>query len=155
AAQYPELADQLRSLLAALVLLEQNVPPADNHYAANGTSGHELREIGDFKIVGEIGRGGMGIVYEAIEQSLGRRVALKVMSPAGLVNPVHLERFRSEARAAARLSHNHIVPVYGVGQCKGLHYYAMQFIQGESLDEVIGWLRQLRRDEGSGGFVVG
>src|SRR5262249_13861720 len=109
---------------------------------------------GDFKIVAEIGRGGMGIVYEAVEQSLRRRVALKVMSTTGLLNPHHLERFRLEARAAARLSHNHIVPVYGVGQCNGLHYYVMQFIDGQNLDAVINWLRRSRQAKQNSGFVL-
>ncbi len=86
----------------------------------------------------------MGIVYEAVQQSLGRHVALKVLAAPALLNPSHLERFHLEARAAARLHHTHIVPVFGVGEHNGLHYYAMQFIRGQSLDQVIDALRQLR-----------
>ena len=91
----------------------------------------------------------MGVVYEAVQRSLGRHVALKILSTAGLLNPVHLDRFRLEARAAARLHHTHIVPVFGVGEHDGLHYYAMQFIQGHSLDQVIDALRQIRRSHKS------
>ncbi len=147
AGQFPELADQLRELIAALLILEQNAP----HRDAPGQSFHDWqrtaappREIGDFLIVREIARGGMGVVYEAIQQSLGRHVALKVLSSPGFLNPSHLERFRLEARAAARLHHTHIVPVFGVGEHNGLHYYAMQFIQGQSLDLVIQALRLMR-----------
>ncbi|MFO0946857.1 MAG: protein kinase [Planctomycetota bacterium] len=143
--QYPELAGELRGLIAALIVLERNAP---RHIRTEAPS-FELafsgpREIGEFTIVREIGRGGMGVVYEAIQQSLGRHVALKVLSSPGLLNPTHLERFRLEARSAGRLHHSHIVPVFGVGESDGLHYYAMQFIAGQSLDQVIDALRRLR-----------
>ena len=147
ARQYPELADQLRELLAALLVLERNAPHRDALGQASEVSNQAAaapREIGDFVIVREIARGGMGVVYEAVQQSLGRHVALKVLSSPGLHNPSHLERFRFEARAAARLHHTNIVPVFGVGEQDGLHYYAMQFIQGQSLDLVISALRELR-----------
>lgn len=148
AQRYPELGDQLRDLLAALMLLEQHAPHRaefDDAVQERSCGPSAPREIGDFLIVREIGRGGMGVVYEAIQQSLGRHVALKVLSLPGFLNPSHLERFRLEARAAARLHHTHIVPVFGVGEHHGLHYYAMQFIQGQSLDQVILALRQIRR----------
>ncbi len=144
--QYPELADQLRDLIGALVVLERNAP--NQRYGAlppgPALDRNTPREIGDFAIVREIGRGGMGVVYEAVQQSLGRHVALKVLGSPGLLNPVHLERFRLEARAAGRLHHSHIVPVFGVGECGGLHYYAMQYIAGQSLDQVIDAMRKLR-----------
>ena len=146
--QYPELAGQLRSLLATVVLLEQNIPSQSRVELTPGGSpaaSQPPRTIGDFVIVREIGRGGMGIVYEAVQQSLGRHVALKVLSTLGLFNPSHLERFRLEARAAARLQHPHIVPVFGVGEHEGVHYYAMQFVTGQSLDLVICALRELLR----------
>jgi WD40 repeat protein/serine/threonine protein kinase len=152
AKQYPELADELQELLTALLILEKNAPhrdavgrpPKEEQRAASAP-----REIGDFVILREIARGGMGVVYEAVQQSLGRHVALKVLSSPGLLNPSHLERFRLEARAAARLHHTNIVPVFGVGERDGLHYYAMQFIQGQSLDLVIGALRELRGEQKS------
>ena len=91
----------------------------------------------------------MGVVYEAEQMSLGRHVALKVLPTFGLINPVFLERFRREAKAAARLHHTNIVPVYGVGESDGLHYYAMQFIQGEGLDKVLHDLRRFRDGPGT------
>src|ERR1700719_3500507 len=82
--------------------------------------------LGDFRIVREVGRGGMGIVYEAVQISLGRRVALKVLPFAATLDPRQLQRFHNEARAAAGLQHAHIVPVLAVGCERGVHYYAMQ-----------------------------
>src|SRR4029078_8069012 len=76
--------------------------------------------------------------------SLGRHVALKVLPGSWLFNPTYLERFRREAKAAARLHHTHIVPVFGTGEADGTHFYAMQFIRGEGLDKVLGDLRRLR-----------
>jgi WD40 repeat protein/serine/threonine protein kinase len=93
--------------------------------------------LGDFRIVREIGRGGMGIVYEAEQLSLRRRVALKVLPLAGMLDPRHLQRFRNEAQAAACLQHPHIVPVYAVGSERGVHYYAMQLIDGRTLAQFL------------------
>jgi serine/threonine protein kinase len=86
----------------------------------------------------------MGIVYEAEQESLGRHVALKILPFHRLMNPTHLERFRREARAAAQLHHTNIVPVFGIGEAEGVHYYAMQFIQGQGLDAVLEEVRRLR-----------
>ncbi len=150
--KYPELASQLRSLLPALALLELQGTDADQPTGLGGQPGlgrRMPREIGEFLIVGEIGRGGMGVVYEAVQQSLGRHVALKVLSSGSLLNPRQLERFRLEARSAARLHHGHIVPVFGVGEADGLHFYAMQFIAGQNLDQVIDELRTLRLGQGA------
>ena len=144
ASAYPELADELRAILPTLVLLEQHARLADAPAASPANEPLPPRAIGDFTILREIARGGMGIVYEAIEESLGRHVAIKVMSRAGLPSASHLERFQLEARAAARLHHTNIVPVLSVGEHNGLHYYAMQFIPGQSLDQVIESLKQLR-----------
>jgi eukaryotic-like serine/threonine-protein kinase len=100
-----------------------------------------LKQLGDFRIIREIGRGGMGVVYEAEQVSLGRKVALKVLPQQALAGSSNLQRFRLEARAAARLHYTNIVPVFGVGEQNGLHYYAMQFIAGEGLDVVFSKLR--------------
>jgi serine/threonine protein kinase len=100
--------------------------------------------LGDFRIIREVGRGGMGVVYEAEQISLGRRVALKVLPFAATMDPRHLQRFQNEARAAASLEHPHIVPVYGVGCERGVHYYAMKFIDGQSLAEVIDEVRKAK-----------
>ena len=98
-------------------------------------------KLGDYHILREIGRGGMGVVYEAQQLSLGRRVALKVLPFAAAVDPKQRQRFQIEAQAAAQLHHPHIVPVFGVGCDDGVHYYAMQFVDGQSLAAVIHDLR--------------
>jgi tetratricopeptide (TPR) repeat protein len=148
-ARRPDLADQIRDLLSALAMSEDfegealaqpPVPPGDRPVRA-GTP----RQLGDYQILREVDRGGMGVVYEAVQQSLGRHVALKVMPWQTVGSATQVERFQLEARAAARLHHSNIVPVFGVGESDGLHYYAMQFIQGQGLDLVIKELRNLRR----------
>ena len=108
------------------------------------TAGPIPERLGDYRIVREIARGGMGIVYEAVQESLGRHVALKVMPQYRLHDPNQLERFQREARAAAMLHHTNIVPVFGVGEHNGVHYYAMQYIQGQSLDAVLREVKRLR-----------
>jgi serine/threonine protein kinase len=102
-------------------------PPPDGNPAA----------LGDFRLLREVGRGGMGVVYEAEQLSLGRRVALKVLPFAATMDPRRLQRFHNEARAAASLDHPHIVKVHAVGQERGVHFFAMQFIDGQSLAELI------------------
>src|SRR5262249_47746796 len=102
--------------------------------------------LGDFHLLREVGRGGMAVVYEAEQLSLNRRVALKVPPLAAPVGPRQLHRFRHEDRAAGLLPHPHIVPVYGVGCERGIHYYAMQLIEGCSLAAVIGGWREQRED---------
>jgi serine/threonine protein kinase len=103
--------------------------------------------LGDFQIVRELGRGGMGVVYEALQVSLNRKVALKVLSATLGLTPVAVQRFRREAEAAAKLHHTNIVPVYATGNQGGTHFYAMELIEGPSLDQVI---RQLRQEAASG-----
>jgi WD40 repeat protein/serine/threonine protein kinase len=103
--------------------------------------------LGDFRIVREIGRGGMGVVYEAEQLSLGRRVALKVLPFAAAMDPKQLQRFKNEALAAAHLQHTNIVPVHYVGCERGVHFYAMQYIEGQTLGAVISALRELAEQE--------
>jgi serine/threonine protein kinase len=111
--------------------------------SSQGTSPpSELGQLGDYQLIREIGRGGMGIVYEAHQISLNRRVALKVLPFAAALDPKQLQRFKNEAQAAAQLHHNYIVPVYAVGAERGVHYYAMQYIEGQSLATMIRELRQ-------------
>jgi hypothetical protein len=100
--------------------------------------------MGDYRLIREIGRGGMGVVFEAVQESLHRHVALKVLPYHSWVKPKHLQRFEREAHAAARLHHTNIVPVFGVGEHEGIHYYAMQFIHGQSLDAVLAEVQRLR-----------
>jgi hypothetical protein len=102
----------------------------------------QTNPIGDFKIIREIGRGGMGVVYEAVQMSLARRVALKVLPFAATLDSRHLQPFHQEAQAAAQLHHTNIVPVYAVGCERGVHFYAMQLIEGQALDAVIRQVRQ-------------
>src|SRR6516164_4757282 len=129
--RHPELADEIRELFPALVMMEEAAPRQSAGPAAappRAGNGRELHRLGDFRVLREVGRGGMGIVYEAEQESLGRRVALKVLPFQAASDPSRLERFRREARSAARLHHSHIVPVYEVGEHQGVYYYAMQFI---------------------------
>ena len=147
--RYPQYAEAIRDLFPALALIERVKPDAGEPTAThNGTSGAEdwrPTRLGDYRILREVGRGGMGVVYEAEQESLGRHVALKVLPGHALLDPRQLDRFRREARSAARLHHTNIVPVFGVGEQDGLHYYVMQFIQGQSLDAVLEEIRRLRR----------
>ncbi len=150
AERYPHLAAEIRDLFPALLLIENL---GDDPGAATGpftaeAAGCDLKQLGDFRILREVGRGGMGVVYEAEQESLGRRVALKVLPPQTLLNPKQGQRFEREARGAARLHHTNIVPVFGVGEQDGLHYYVMQFIAGQGLDLVIDQLRKLRITDG-------
>ena len=147
AREHPGYTEPLRRLLPALELLAdlgQSVPaenPRGDMVRPEPIAG--LGELGDFRLVREIGRGGMGIVYEAEQISLRRRVALKVLPFAATLDARQIQRFRVEAQAAACLHHPHIVPVHGVGCDRGVHYYAMQLIEGQSLAAMIAELRRL------------
>ncbi|MHC4137789.1 MAG: protein kinase domain-containing protein, partial [Planctomycetota bacterium] len=133
---HPDLAAEIRELLSALPLLE-------DLGAGEGEAEAALpQQLGEYRILREIGRGGMGVVYEAEQVPLGRRVALKVLPFHRLLDPMRLSRFRREAQAAARLHHTNIVPVYGVGEHEGTHYFAMQYVQGQGLDEILPELRR-------------
>jgi serine/threonine protein kinase len=149
-ARYPALADEIRDLFPALLMLEDL--EADSE-AASGwraavdgeSSAARPRRLGDYQILRELGRGGMGVVYEAEQESLGRRVALKVLSAGARLHPQQVRRFAREVKVAARLHHTCIVPVFGVGEQDGYHYYVMQFIPGLGLDVVLDDLRRLRQ----------
>jgi serine/threonine protein kinase/WD40 repeat protein len=144
-ARYPHLAADIRDLFPALVLMDDIDPRSDDLGRAEAEDHAEpLGQVGDYRILRRIGAGGMGVVYEAEQVSLGRRVALKVLSPQALGDAKARERFRREARSAARLHHTNIVPVFEVGQEGEVCYYAMQLISGQSLDQVIRELRRLR-----------
>jgi WD40 repeat protein/serine/threonine protein kinase len=146
ARRYPEWADRIRKVFRALALME-DVRPAEASGSVAGLAASpaapELQRLGDFRILREVGRGGMGVVYEAEQVSLGRHVALKVL-PHQLPDDRARRRFEREAKAAAKLHHTNIVPVFGVGEHDGLPYYAMQFIQGLGLDGVIAELKRLQ-----------
>src|SRR5262249_36433286 len=142
----PRRAEQLRQLLPTLEKLADlghsaTADPAGGPPAL-GDTGPGLGALGDFHLLREVGRGGMGTVYEARQVSLHRRVALKVLPFAAVTDPKQLQRFQVEAQAAAQLHHTNIVPVFAVGCERGVHYYAMQFIEGETLARVLEELRQ-------------
>src|SRR5438876_5215655 len=142
AQRYPQIASVLRQVLPTLqVMGGEAADPLGADDAADSAS--PLRRcLGDFCILREIGRGGMGIVYEAEQLSLGRRVALKVLPFAATLDGKQLQRFKHEAQAAGQLHHPNIVPVYAVGCERGVHYYAMQLIDGQTLSAMIRGLRQ-------------
>ncbi|MEZ6079708.1 MAG: protein kinase [Pirellulaceae bacterium] len=96
-------------------------------------STHDPRRLGDFELHKEIGRGGMGVVYRATQTSLHRTVAIKLLPLTSVLDSRQLTRFQHEAEAAASLQHPNIVPVYAVGCERGIHFYAMQFIQGSAM----------------------
>jgi serine/threonine protein kinase len=146
----PELAAMLRRLLSAIKMMSS----LKERPASEAGEGPEqprrvdegLKQLGDFELVREIGRGGMGVVYEARQCKLGRRrVALKILPEAAALDPRLVRRFQVEVQAAACLDHPHIVPVYEVGQAQGVAYYAMRFIEGRSLATIVQELRRLKR----------
>jgi serine/threonine protein kinase len=151
ARRFPANAERLRLLLPTIEMMAElghsqvrddspTRPPADG-------MGPTCFLLGDFRILREVGRGGMGVVYEAEQLSLRRRVALKVLPFAATLDPRQLQRFQLEARAAACLHHTNIVPIHAVGTERGVPFYAMQFIEGQSIADLI---RDLRRLDGLG-----
>jgi len=144
-AEHPQYARQIETLFPTVAMMEQlRLQERTRREAAvrHGRSAPPPEHIGDFDVIREIGRGGMGIVYEAIQRSLRRRVAVKVLPKHALLLEKHLRRFQREAQTAAALHHTNIVPVFGVGEQDGLHYYVMPLVRGVGLDEII---RELRR----------
>jgi tetratricopeptide (TPR) repeat protein len=139
-ARYPQLAEDLDACLAALRFIGRAAPGPHSVLASVAEvqpPEQSPGQLGDFRIIREVGRGGMGVVYEAEQVSLGRRVALKVLPFAATLDPRQLQRFHNEARAAAALEHPHIVHVHSVGCERAVHYYAMQFIDGLTLAQFI------------------
>ena len=142
---FPEHAESLREYLESLLFLQRMAPDVaavEGHL--DGCADWSGRTLGEFRILGEVGRGGMGVVYEALQETLGRRVALKVLPFAAVLDQQQIKRFSLEAQAAAQLHHVNIVPVYSVGCEKGVHFYSMQFIDGQSLDVAIEDLQRFR-----------
>jgi serine/threonine protein kinase/tetratricopeptide (TPR) repeat protein len=150
-ARCPALAEPLKACLASLEFLHDASlslrDRATPELPVSTECQADLGRLGDFQLVREIGRGGMGVVYEAAQISLGRRVALKVLPFAAALDARQLQRFKNEAQAAACLHHTNIVPVFGVGCEGGVHYYAMQYIEGQTLAAII---RNLRRGKDCG-----
>jgi tRNA A-37 threonylcarbamoyl transferase component Bud32 len=153
--RHPELAAEIRQVFPAMAVLE-NIALADESLRGEGPAPPAAPaappgQLGDYRIIRRVGQGGMGIVYEAEQVSLGRHVALKVLPRKVLLDARQRRRFEREARAAARLHHTNIVPVFGVGEHDGMPYYVMQFIQGRGLDEVLDELRRMQGAKPAGG----
>ncbi len=141
-ARHPDLAGELQDFFAGQEQLDRLAAPL-RQVIEPAADGGITGTLGDFSIVREVGRGGMGIVYEVEQISLRRRVALKVLPFAATMDPRHLQRFHNEAQAAACLHHTNIVPVFSVGSECGVHFYAMQFIDGWPLSDLIHQMRRL------------
>src|SRR5206468_372201 len=150
AERYPQHAERIKQLFPMLLAMEEagadaslgaTVAPGP---AAAGWNGPSLDRVGGYRLLREVGRGGMGIVYEAEQVALGRHVALKVLPLHAARDGSGLDRFRQEAKAAARLYHIYLVTVFEVGQEGDACFYAMQFIAGQPLDQVLDELRKLR-----------
>jgi eukaryotic-like serine/threonine-protein kinase len=152
AQRVPEQAAEIRELFPLLRVMEHAAPDSSQNGSRSFLTGKDAVpvKIGDYRILREVGRGGMGIVYEAEQISLGRHVAIKVLPDRAARNTKRLFRFHREARSAGRLHHTNIVPVFDVGCEDGIHYYTMQFIQGNNLDAVIAEVAGLHRGNLSG-----
>jgi len=151
ATQHPDLAEELRQLWAAVQVAEAfgrprqctPQPPTEAYVSKTippvpGAQAPALpRRFGDYELLEELGRGGMGIVYKARQVSLDRIVALKVLKHGDRSTDMDLQRFRNEAEAAARLNHPNIVPVYEVGEAEGQLYFTMRFIEGITLSRLL------------------
>ena len=137
--RYPHLAEEIVALLPSVAALE-GVKDQINEQAGEmrrRAGDKDQRRLGDFRLIREIGRGGMGVVYEAEQISLSRRAALKVLPKESMSSGAARALFEREATLAANLAHPNIVPVFGAGQDQGLSYFAMQFIDGKGLDRII------------------
>lgn len=143
ARDHPDLADEFQQLLAIAQLADVCSPPRNGNQAtitekpALHASTSLPRSFGDFELLEELGRGGMGVVYKAWERSLQRFVALKMILRGEHASATELARFRAEAQAAAGLTHGHIVPVYKVDEHEGQAYFCMKFVEGRTLAELI------------------
>ncbi|TWU59267.1 Serine/threonine-protein kinase PrkC [Rubripirellula tenax] len=136
--RHPDLREPIRRVFPLVLSVEK--VKIDQQVESDGSAtlaGRLLERLGDFRILREIGRGGMGIVYEAEQESLGRRVAIKVLPKQSLLDDTALQSFEREASTAAAMHHSNIVPIFGTGECDGTHYLVMQLIRGESLDKRI------------------
>lgn len=148
--RHPELAAEIKEVFPAMAMME-NIAVADSSLEGDESEKKvvkpqeiSFKQLGDYRIIREIGHGGMGVVYEAEQVSLGRHVALKVLPNQALADAKQKRRFEREAKAAAKLHHTNIVPVFGVGEHDGLPYYVMQFIQGLGLDAVLDELNNMK-----------
>jgi serine/threonine protein kinase len=145
-AGHPDIQAELEDFFACNDEVERltadlQSPAQPGGHVRKGGPPSGMGQLGDFRLLREIGRGGMGVVYEAEQVSLRRRVALKILPFAAALDPRQLQRFKNEALAAAHLRHENIVPVHAVGEERGVHFYAMQLVDGQSLAALIGELK--------------
>jgi serine/threonine protein kinase len=150
--RHPEIAAVLDECIAGLEFIQDaglqfgTGPDARSSPSLEETDLPSSARLGDYRILREVGRGSMGVVYEAEQISLGRQVALKVLPFAAAIDPRQRQRFLIEAQAAAQLHHPHIVPIFAAGCDQGVHFYAMQFVDGRSLAELIDDFRREKAD---------
>ena len=155
--RFPEHAEKIRHLLPSVAMIEQLKQRV--RYSKESSSDWSQTfpdRMGEYRLIRELGRGGMGIVYEAVQESLGRHVALKVIPRHGIREAKRRMRFQREAQAVAKLHHTNIVPIFAIGEHDGLPYYAMQYIRGEGLDQLLDKWREGEspRDEEHWRFVA-
>ena len=152
---YPEHASEIRRLFPVLQMMEAEAVAVANVDSEADLLAAELQQLdsacneklGDYRIVREIGRGGMGLVFEAHQESLDRRVALKLLPDSARFDTRRLKRFEQEAMAAAQLHHTNIVPVFGIGKHRETSYFVMQYIEGQTIDNVLTELSRVRSRE--------
>lgn len=144
ARRYPEHSDTIQRLFPGVLLMEHT----GQEWPQTAAPSPLPERVGPYPILRELGRGGMGVVYLAKDERLARQVALKVFQKYGATDQRFLERFFREARAAGRLNHPHIVPIFETGQEQGVPYYSMLYIEGPTLEQC---LFELRRTPSSGG----
>lgn len=156
---YPSLSEEIREFFPAMSALEtmkaQSVPIASREAGPLHQAGRGRARLGEYRIIREIGRGGMGVVYEAEQESLKRRVALKVLPVLAHMDERFLKRFKREAHLAAALEHPGIVPVFGIGEQDGLNFYVMQYIRGVGWDRLIAHIAKSGTDQPEGEAATG
>ena len=140
--KFPAIADEIDELLTSVAMIEGLKLDSERlgdtlAPKSRAKDFSNVKQLGDYVLIREVGRGGMGIVFEAVHQALGRRVALKVMLEREFESEKQIARFRREAQAAARLHHTNIVSVFGVGEAEGFHFYVMEYIDGISIKSAV------------------
>ena len=148
--RHPEFAARLGRIWPTLIAMADLGHRNSDVVEAGEAAGANVGVLGDFQIIREAGRGGMGVVYEATQISLGRRVALKVLPFASVMDKRQLQRFKNEAMAAAALDHPNIVSVFATGCERSVHFYAMHFVEGHTLAEVVAQLRTTNSSDQAG-----